>query len=120
MKIMSNKIAYLMFAVTVLLASTAFMALPNALTRSSVMTYISTSYSNSKVCGDHKCAPGEHTKWSTAVWQSQKMSIGKIQSGSHGEDVLKNLVNSASESMKSNAMSKNMSVNTETPLTGYK
>jgi hypothetical protein len=124
MKIMSNKIAYVMFAVTVLLASTAVAAVPqaNGLTISSVMTYISTaSYSNSMVCGDHKCAPGEHTKWSTAVWQSQKMSYGKIQSAPHGEDVLQNLVDSTPESMKSHMMSyKNMSVNTQTPLAGYK
>jgi hypothetical protein len=123
MKIMSNKIAYLMFAVTVLLASTAVATVPqaNALTKSYVMTNISTaSYSNSLVCGDHKCAPGEHTKWSTAMWQSQKMSYGKIGSTSHGEDVLHKLAGSIPESMTAHGNPKNMSVNTQTPITGYK
>lgn len=95
-ELMSNKIALLMFAATVLLTSTAIMTLPqaNALTPSAVATryYISTaSYGNSVVCGDHKCAPGEHTQWINAVWQSQKMGAGKVSTQTHGEDVMAQL-----------------------------
>lgn len=95
-ELMSNKIALLMFAATVLLTSTAIMTIPqaSALEPSRVAThyYISTaSYGNSVVCGDHKCAPGEHTQWINAVWQSQKAGAGKIVKGSHGEDVMAKL-----------------------------
>jgi hypothetical protein len=94
--LMSNKIALLMFAATVLLTSTAIMTIPqaNALTPSTVAThyYISTaSYGNSIVCGDHKCAPGEHTQWINAVWQSQKIGAGKVPTETHGEDVMAKL-----------------------------
>ena len=119
---MSNKIALLMFAVTVLLASSAIMAIPqaNALTKSNVMTYISTAtYGNSLVCGDHKCAPGEHTKWVDAIWQSQKVSYGKVRSAPHGEDVMHNLAGSTPEPATAHGNAK-MSGNTETPIQGYK
>jgi hypothetical protein len=95
-ELMSNKIALLMFAATVLLTSTALMTIPqaSALEPSRVAThyYISTaSYGNSIVCGDHKCAPGEHTQWNNAVWQSQKVNSGKVASGYHGEDLMAKL-----------------------------
>jgi hypothetical protein len=95
-ELMSNKIALLMFAAIVLLASAAIMTIPSAsaLTPSTVAThyYISTaSYGNSIVCGDHKCAPGEHTQWVNAVWQSQKIDTGKVPSATHGEDVMAKL-----------------------------
>ena len=112
---MSNKIALLMFSVTVLLVSSAIVAIPqaNALTKSNVMTWISTaSYGNSKVCGDHQCAPGEHTKWINAVWQSQKVNTGKIGSTYLGEDVMNNLSKSTSTSTPSEK--------SQTPITGYK
>lgn len=95
-ELMSNKIALLMFAAIVLLTSTAIMVVPqaSALTPSTLPRdyYISTaSYGNSMVCGDHKCAPGEHTKWVNAVWQSQKVGYGKVGSAPHGEDVMSQL-----------------------------
>lgn len=120
---MSNKIALLMFAVTVLLASSAVVAIPqaSALTKSNVMTNISTaSYGNSLVCGDHKCAPGEHTQWVNAVWQSQKVSYGKVGSAPHGEDVMHNMAGSTPEPTTAHGNTKKMSGNTETPITGYK
>lgn len=112
---MSNKMTLLLFSVTVLLVSSAVVAIPqaNALTKSNVMTWISTaSYGNDKVCGDHKCTPGEHTKWTNAVWQSQKVNSGKIGTTYHGEDVMHKLAGSTSTSTSSG--------NTEAPITGYK
>lgn len=111
-----------MFAVTVLLVSSAIVAIPqaNALTKSNVMTWISTaSYGNSKICGDHVCAPGEHTQWTNAVWQSQKVSFGKVGSAPHGEDVMHKLAssNATKTTMHVNA---GTSENTKTPITGYK
>ena len=107
---MSNKIALLMFAATVILASTAIMTIPqaSALTKSNMMTSISistASYGNSLVCGDHKCTPGEHTKWVNAVWQSQKISYGKVRAAPHGEDVLTTMADS-------NLVPKTMDANT--------
>jgi hypothetical protein len=98
-ELMSNKIALLMFAATVLLTSTAIMTVPqaSALTPSTVATYyyVSTaSYGNSIVCGDHKCTPGEHTQWVNAVWQSQKASYGKVGNAPHGEDVMSKMAES--------------------------
>ena len=95
-ELMSNKIALLMFAATVLLTSTAIMAIPQAsaleVSRVATYYYISTaSYGNSIVCGDHKCAPGEHTQWVNAVWQSQKIGTGKVPTATHGEDVMAKL-----------------------------
>ena len=104
-----------MFAVTVLLVSSAVVAIPQAtaLTKSNVMTWISTaSYGNSMVCGDHKCTPGEHTKWINAVWQSQKVNTGKIGSTYLGEDVMHKLSGSTSTSGPSDK--------SQTPITGYK
>ena len=98
-ELMSNKIGLLMFAATVLLTSVAIMTIPqaSALEPSRVAThyYISTaSYGNSVVCGDHKCAPGEHTKWVNAVWQSQKSGYNKVANAPHGEDVMSQLAES--------------------------
>lgn len=121
-KLMSNKVALLMFAVTVLLVSTVVVEMPqaNALTKGRTMQYISTaSYGNSLVCGDHKCAPGEHTKWINAVWQSQKVGVGKVPQSTHGEDVMDSLVGSTPEPKTSGNVS-TTPVNEQTPLKGYK
>lgn len=91
---MSNKLALLLFTASVLIASFVAMSVPqaSALTKSTWNDNISTaSYGNSVVCGDHKCAPGEHTKWVNAIWQSQKISYGKIGNAPHGEDVMHGL-----------------------------
>lgn len=106
---MSNKIALLIFATTVLLASTAIMTVPqaSALTKGNMMWNIATaSYGNSNICGDHKCAPGEHTKWVNGVWQSQKIGYGKITAGTHGEDVMSKIAAStpAPTTMHGNTM----------------
>lgn len=90
-QLMSHKVALLLFTTSVLLTSFAAVFVPqaSALTKSTWSDNISTaSYGNSVVCGDHKCALGEHTKWINAVWQSQKVSYGKVGSAPHGEDVM--------------------------------
>lgn len=95
---MSKKTAVFLFATSVLLASFAVTSIPqaSALTKSNWFENISTaSYGNSKVCGDHVCAPGEHSKWMNAVWQSQKVSYGKVGSSAHGEDVIDTLAGSS-------------------------
>jgi hypothetical protein len=116
---MSNKVTLLMFAVTVLLVSSVVMAMPqaNALTKGNTMKNISTaSYGNSLVCGDHKCAPGEHTQWYNAVWQSQRTSSGKVVPDTHGEDVMDAI---AKETGKQ-GYKWETPVNKQTPITGYK
>jgi hypothetical protein len=118
-ELMSNKIALLMFAATILLASTALMTIPqaSALTQSNVMRYISTaSYGNSLVCGDHKCAPGEHNQWFNAVWQTQKVNSGKVGTAPHGEDVMSKLAGP-----EKNADYKWVTpINQQTTIKGYK
>ena len=106
---MSNQIALLMFAATVLLTSTAIMTVPqaSALTPSTIATHyyiVTATYGSSTICGDHKCAPGEHTQWINAVWQSQKVSHGKVGTEPHGEDIMSKLAKSipASTTMHGN------------------
>ena len=121
-ELMSNKIALLVFAATVLLTSTAIMTVPqaNALIQSNVMTNISTaSYGNSVVCGDHKCAPGEHTQWVNAVWQSQKVSYGKVANAPHGEDVMHKIAGSTPAPTTMHGTAK-ISAGTATPGKGTK
>lgn len=107
--LMAKKIALLLFTTSVLLASFAAMSVPqaSALTKSTWNDNISTaSYGNTVVCGDHKCAPGEHTKWVNAVWQSQKISYGKVANAPHGEDVMQELAGAASSNMTSHGTMK--------------
>jgi hypothetical protein len=105
-QLMSSKIALLLFTTSVLLVSFAVMSNPqaSALTPSTRNDNVFTSsYGNYIVCGDHKCAPGEHNKWVDAIWQFQKDSYGKIPSGMIGEDIMKNLANSTSTMSSGNA-----------------
>ena len=111
-----------MFAATVLLTSTAIMTIPqaSALEPSRVAThyYISTaSYGNSKVCGDHLCAPGEHTGWYNALWQTQRVNSGKLAPDTHGEDIMHELAGSGNSK---NTFQWNTPVNQQTPQKGYK
>jgi len=121
---MSKKIAVLLFTTSVFLASFAVTSIPqaSALTKSTWFENISTaSYGNSMVCGDHVCAPGEHSKWINAVWQSQKVSYGKVGSSAHGEDVINTLAGSTTEPTTSHAKmmeSMNMTGNTMMPANG--
>lgn len=111
---MANKIALLLFTTSVLLTSFAAMSVPqaSALTKSTWNDNISTaSYGNTVVCGDHKCAPGEHTKWINAIWQSQKVSYGKVANAPHGEDVMQALAGAASSNMTSHGSYKNSTMN---------
>lgn len=113
--LMSNKIALLMFATTVLLASTVIMTIPqaNALTLRNNMSdnIVMVRHTSYAVCGDHKCAPGEHNQWFVALTQFQKIGQGTVGTGLHGEDIISKLVNSTSTSTTmsgNNMMSGNM------------
>ncbi len=123
---MSNKVAVLLFTASVLLASFAATSVPHAsaLTQSTWNDNISTaSYGNSVVCGDHKCAPGEHTKWVNAMWQSQKTSYGKVGSAPHGEDVMHSLAGSSAPDTTSHGNEKtsgNMTTTGNVPKMGTK
>ncbi|MGB9124656.1 MAG: hypothetical protein WA833_08880 [Nitrosotalea sp.] len=91
---MTSKIALLMFAAIVLLASTAIMVVPqaSALTIATVRNYHATAtLGGSNICGDHKCAPGEQTQWYDAISKSQKGINGKIPKDTLGEDVMAQL-----------------------------
>ncbi|MDE1843430.1 MAG: hypothetical protein KGH95_07260 [Thaumarchaeota archaeon] len=114
---MSNKIAVLLLTASVLLVSFAATSVPHAsaLTQSTWNDNISTaSYGNSVICGDHKCAPGEHTKWVNAIWQSQKVSYGKVGSLPHGEDVMYDLAGSVAPGTTSHGNEKTSSGNMTT------
>ena len=99
---MSNKIALLFFATSVLLTSFAAMVIPqaNALNESPNNGYnrdhvTARFLGAAKVCGNHLCAPGERTVWEKVVWDSQKVSQGKITSPKqHGEDVMHKMAGS--------------------------
>jgi len=112
--LMANKIALLLFTTSVLLTSFAAMSIPqaSALTKSTWNDNISTaSYGNAVVCGDHKCAPGEHMKWINAIWQTQKVSYGKVANAPHGEDVMQGLADSSTSTMTSHGSEKNSTMN---------
>ena len=89
---MSKQIALLLFSTSVLLASSATMLVPQA------SALVNSGYDNShvtgrfmghmKICGDHKCAPGEKSTWEKLVWGSQRLGYGKVGTTSHGEDVM--------------------------------
>lgn len=108
-----------MFAVAVLLVSTAAMTLPqaSALEKGNTMKNISTaSFGNSLVCGDHKCKPGEHSAWYNALWQSQRTKSGKVTADTHGEDVMDSLASTSGHT----DYKWTTPVNQQTPIKGYK
>src|SRR5690348_17444200 len=88
---MSGKTTLLLLTASVLLTSLLVVNLPqvNALVQRdfSILddSHTTASYGYSKVCGNHLCAPGEHTKWLNAVWHSQSTSYGKVTNAPHGE-----------------------------------
>lgn len=89
--LMAKKIALFLLTTSILLSSFSIVALPqaHALTINTWDdSHTTARFGNSKVCGDHLCAKGEHEKWVNAVWQSQKVSQGKIGKNSNGEDVM--------------------------------
>lgn len=45
-------------------------------------------YGNSKVCGNHICAPGEHAQWVKALWDSQRTGYGNSAKAQNGEYVI--------------------------------
>src|SRR5690349_24934488 len=104
---MSGKTTLLLLTASVLLTSLLVVNLPqvNALVQRdfSILddSHTTASYGYSKVCGNHLCAPGDHTKWLNAVWHSQSTSYGKVTNAPHGEDVMKQLAGTASSTMSS-------------------
>ncbi len=111
---MSKKLALLLFTTSVLLTSVIAVFVPqaNALTPSTKFDTITTaSFGHSVVCGDHVCAPGEHTAWVDAMWASQKVTTGKVGSAPYGEDVMAALAGSASFHANGNMSTMNGTMN---------
>ena len=46
----------------------------------------------SKVCGNHICGPGDHSKWSHAILTSQREGHGKATGGQYGNVIMHQLV----------------------------
>ncbi|MEO9276453.1 MAG: hypothetical protein ABI340_01550 [Nitrososphaera sp.] len=92
---MSTKIALLLFTTAVLLTSFAVVAIPpaSALTQNTFDdSHTTARFGNSKVCGDHLCAPGEHAKWVQALNDAQRANqVGHSKNAQHGEDVIHQL-----------------------------
>ncbi len=114
---MTNKIALLMFAATVLLTSSVMMAVPqaSALTPSTYLrnTFATQSHGSSNICGDHICASGEHTQWYDAIDYFQKGNYGKVAPAQHGEDILAQIIAAFTGSASThgnNAMQGNMTM----------
>ncbi len=117
---MSKKLALLLFTTSVLLTSVIAVFVPqaNALTQSTKFDSISTaSFGHSVVCGDHVCAPGEHTAWINAMWASQKVTTGKVGSAPYGEDVMAALAGDSAFHTNS-TMSGNMGTMNMTSMNG--
>jgi len=116
---MSNKIALLLFTVSVLMTSLLAINLPqvNALTQRDFSVYddshTTASYGISKVCGNHLCAPGEHARWINTLWQSQRTGYGQVGNAQNGETVMHNMAGSSMPPMTSHGtmkMSSNMTM----------
>jgi hypothetical protein len=104
---MSSKKGIFLLTATVFLASFVVLAIPqaSALTRNTFDDSHTTAlYGNSKVCGSHLCAKGEHSKWYNAIWQSQKLSFGKTTGIKQGEDVLQHIVGTTQAPATSTSM----------------
>lgn len=122
---MSTKIALLLFTVTVLMTSLLAVNLQqaNALIQRDFSTYddshTTASYGISKVCGNHICAPGEHSAWINTLWQSQKTGYGKFGSMQHGENAMHKMAGSAPMTSHGNVkMSGNMNMTGGTQMSG--
>lgn len=104
---MSSKTTLLLLTASVLLTSLLVVNLPqvNALVQRdfSVLddSHTTARYGHSKVCGNHMCAPGEHTQWYDTVQKSQKTGHGKVANAPHGEDVMHKLAGSTAPPMSS-------------------
>ena len=46
----------------------------------------------SRVCGNHICQPGEHSKWSSAVLSSQRQGPGKATGAQYGIIIMHQMV----------------------------
>ncbi len=101
---MSSKTALLLLTISVLMTSLMAVNLQqaNALTQRDFSVYddshTTALYGNSKVCGNHICAPGEHTQWVKTLWDSQRTGYGNSAKAQHGEDVIHAVTKSPSTS----------------------
>ena len=74
-KSMTNNMSLLLFTISILLTSFSVMVIPqaNALTINTWDdSHTTARFGNSKVCGDHMCAPGEWDKLITALTAAQR------------------------------------------------
>jgi hypothetical protein len=102
-QIMQIKIVALLFVTTVLTSSFMASILPsaNALTTRTDFNdrHTSASYGNSKICGDHKCASGEHAQWEMKVSAAQRGGLENLKqlrnyAELHGEDIMHKIADS--------------------------
>lgn len=100
---MQIKLVALLFVTAVLTSSFMASILPsaNALTARTDFgnRHTSASYGNSKICGDHKCAPGEQTEWGMKVSAAQRGGSENLKqlrnyAEMHGEDVMHKIAGS--------------------------
>jgi hypothetical protein len=89
---MSKKI--LVFAVLFsLVLSMTITQEANALTKGAGQYSRTTaSLDPSRVCGNHVCQPGEHSKWSSAVLSSQRQGPGKATGAQYGIIIMHQMV----------------------------
>lgn len=104
---MSSKTTLLLLTISVMMTSLLAVNLQqaNALIQRDFSVYddshTTARYGVSKVCGNHICAPGEHSQWVNAMWQSQKTGYGKVTNAQHGEDVMHKMAGSTPSQMTS-------------------
>ncbi len=100
---MQLKLITLLFVIAVLASSFMASILPsaNALTARTDFgdRHTSASYGNSRICGDHKCAPGEQTQWGMKVSAAQRGGTENLKqlrnhAELHGEDVMHKIAGS--------------------------
>lgn len=116
---MQMKVFALLFLTVILVSSFIASSLPsvNALTARTDFSnrHTSASYGNSRICGDHKCAPGEQTQMMMKLNASQKIGYGKVGATTHGEDVIHKIVGSTTPST---TMHGNIKMTEKMPMSG--
>jgi hypothetical protein len=89
---MSKKILVLAVLFAIALSMTVSQE-ANALTKGmGQYSHTTASLDPSRVCGNQLCAPGENSKWSHAVMDSQREGRGKATGGFHGYVIMHQLV----------------------------
>jgi hypothetical protein len=92
---MQTKLIVLMFVTAILVSSFAASVLPaaNALTTRTDFNnrHTSASMGNSRVCGDHKCGPGEKTAYANKLAELQRVGAGKIGNATNYQQALQHI-----------------------------